>query len=364
MSRTPPLWRISRIAPMLGSVERVVLHVDLDQFIVAVELLRHPELRGRPVLVGGSGDPTQRGVVAGASYEARRFGVRSGTPLRTAAARCPEAVFLPADRETYLAASEDVMAALREVGGIVEVAGWDEAFMLVDTDDAERTARFVQQHVRERTALACSVGIGDNKLRAKLASGLAKPAGVFRLDVSNWVEVMADRPTDALWGVGAKTAKKLAARGIATVGELAATPMADLAGEFGPNIGPWLVALAHGYDSTPVTDEPYQARSHGREVTFQRDLHDVAAVRAEIARLSRTVADDLAADDALARRVVVTVRDSRFATRTHGVSLSEPTRDAAAIAAAARTALDRFPLDRPVRLVGVRAEIDRSGAAR
>ncbi|MGW5644498.1 DNA polymerase IV [Saccharopolyspora sp. NPDC003752] len=341
-------------------MERVVLHVDLDQFIVAVELLRHPELRGRPVLVGGSGDPKQRGVVAGASYEAREFGVRSGTPLRTAAARCPEAVFLPADRETYLAASADVMGALREVGGILEVAGWDEAFMLVDTEDAELTARSVQQHVRERTALACSVGIGDNKLRAKLASGLAKPAGVFRLDMSNWVEVMAHRPPEALWGVGAKTAKKLAARGIATVGDLARTAMADLAGEFGPNIGPWLVALAHGYDSTPVTDEPYQARSHGREVTFQQDLRDEAEMRSEITRLSRVVSDDLAAEDVLARRVVVKVRDSRFATHTHGVSLPAPTRDAGAIDGAAQTALGRFPLDRPVRLLGVRAEIARA----
>ncbi|MGI8311614.1 DNA polymerase IV [Saccharopolyspora hattusasensis] len=345
-----------------GSVERVVLHVDLDQFIVAVELLRHPELRGRPVLVGGSGDPKERGVVAGASYEAREFGVRSGTPLRTAAARCPEAVFLPADRETYLVASADVMAALREVGGILEVAGWDEAFMLVDTEGAEFTARSVQRHVRERTALACSVGIGDNKLRAKLASGLAKPAGVFRLDVSNWVEVMASRPTDALWGVGAKTAKKLAARGIATVGDLARTAMADLVGEFGPNIGPWLVALAHGYDSTPVTDEPYQARSHGREVTFQKDLRDEAEMRSEITRLSRVVADDLAVEDALARRVVVKVRDSRFATHTHGVSLPAPTREADAIERAAQTALGRFPLDRPVRLLGVRAEIARTAS--
>ncbi|MDA3644425.1 DNA polymerase IV [Saccharopolyspora indica] len=341
-------------------MERIVLHVDLDQFIVAVELLRHPELRGRPVLVGGSGDPTQRGVVAGASYEARAAGVRSGTPLRTAASRCPEAVFLPADNETYLAASADVMSALRDLGGLLEVAGWDEAFMLVDTDDAEQTARVVQQQVRERTALACSVGIGDNKLRAKIASGFAKPAGVFRLEMANWVEVMAELPTDALWGVGAKTAKKLAARGIATVGDLARTKMADLAGEFGPNIGPWLVALAHGYDSTPVTEEPEEARSHGREVTFQRDLRDVEEMRAEVRRLSHVVADDLAVEDKVARRVVVKVRDSSFATHTHGVSLLNPTRDAEALERAARTALDRFPLDRPVRLLGVRAELPRT----
>jgi DNA polymerase IV len=182
---------------------------------------------------------------------------------------------------------------------------------------------------------------------------------VFRLDVTNWVEVMADKPTDALQGVGAKTAKKLAARGIATVAELARTPMADLAGEFGPNIGPWLVALAHGYDSTPVSDEPFRARSHGREVTFQRDLREVEPMRAEITRLSRQVSEDLAADDTLARRVVVKVRDSRFATHTHGVTLAEPTRAFEPIDVAAQQALGRFPLDRPVRLLGVRAELVR-----
>lgn len=342
---------------MLFGVERVVLHIDLDQFIVAVELLRHPELRGQPVLVGGSGDRTERGVVAGASYEARERGVRSGTPLRTAAARCPEAVFLPADRETYLAASADVMGALGKLGGVLEVAGWDEAFMLVDTDDAPETARYVQRCVHDRTALNCSVGIGDNKLRAKLASGRAKPAGVFRLDVTNWVEVMSELPTDALWGVGGKTAKKLAARGIGTVAELARTPMDDLAGEFGPNIGPWLVALAHGYDSSPVTDEPFRARSHGREVTFQRDLHEKEPMRAEITRLARQVCDDLAGDETLARRVVVKVRDSRFGTHTRGVTLAEPTRDFEPIDTAAQQALGRFALDRPIRLLGVRAEL-------
>jgi DNA polymerase IV len=342
---------------MLSGVERVVLHVDLDQFIVAVELLRNPELRGRPVLVGGSGDPNERGVVAGASYEARERGVKSGTPLRTAATRCPEAVFLPSDRETYLAASAEVMGVLGELGGILEVAGWDEAFMLVDAEDAQDAARHVQRSVHESTALHCSVGIGDNKLRAKLASGMAKPAGVFRLDVGNWVEVMAEKPTDALWGVGAKTAKKLAARGIATVADLARTPMDELAGEFGKNIGPWLVALAHGYDSSPVTDEPFRARSHGREVTFQRDLRELEPVRAEITRLARQVAEDLAADETLARRVVVKVRDSRFGTHTHGVTLDEPTREAAPIELAAQRALDRFSLDRPIRLLGVRAEL-------
>src|SRR5690606_12593179 len=161
-----------------GRVEQVVLHVDLDQFVVAVELLRHPELRGKPVLVG-TGGPDQRGVVAGASYEARERGVHSGTPLRTAAARCPEAVFLLADQDAYLDSSAAVMQALGEVGGVLEVAGWDEACLLVTTANPQQFSRQVQQLVHARTQLHCSVGIGDNKLRAKIASALAKPAGVF-----------------------------------------------------------------------------------------------------------------------------------------------------------------------------------------
>lgn len=309
---------------MLGGVERVVLHVDLDQFIVAVELLRRPELRGLPVLVGGSGDPTERGVVAGASYEAREHRVVSGTPLRTAAARCPEAVFLPADREHYLAASARVMDALREFEVVVEEAGWDEAFLLVDTDDARQVARAVQAAVLRRSALACSVGIGDNKLRAKLASSLAKPAGVFRLDASNWVEVMSERPANALPGVGPKTARKLAESGVEAVSQLAAADSTALAGEFGPSTGPRLVELARGHDSAPVDGEPHRARSRGREVTFQQDVRDPDRLRAEVSRLSAAVSADLAAGVDPARRVVVKVRDQRFRTRTRGVALPEP----------------------------------------
>ena len=154
-----------------------VLHVDLDQFIAAVEVLRHPELRGRPVVVGGDGDPAKRGVVSTASYEARAFGVHSGLPLRTAARRCPEAVFLPVDREAYEAVSATVMATLRGFGAVIEVMGWDEAFLAVDTDDPEAFAREIAAGIRAATQLDCRVGIGQNKLQAKLATGFGKPAG-------------------------------------------------------------------------------------------------------------------------------------------------------------------------------------------
>ena len=152
-----------------------VLHVDLDQFIAAVEILRRPELRGRPVVVGGDGDPAKRGVVSTASYEAREHGVHSGLPMRTAARRLPDAVFLPVDREAYEAVSDEVMAALRGLGYVVEVMGWDEAFTAVDTGDPESVARQIQATIKAATRLDCSVGIGENKLQAKLATGFGKP---------------------------------------------------------------------------------------------------------------------------------------------------------------------------------------------
>src|SRR6202034_2635224 len=184
------------------AMSRWVLHVDMDQFLASVEVLRHPELRGRPVVVGGGGDPTKRGVVSTASYEAREFGVHSGQPLRTAAKRCPDCVFLPVDADVYNEVSERVMAVLRDTAQPVEVLGWDEAFVGVDTADPETFARALAADVRAATRLDCSIGIGENKLQAKLATGVGKPAGVFRLTFGNWFEVLGPRPTDALWGIG------------------------------------------------------------------------------------------------------------------------------------------------------------------
>ena len=165
---------------------RWIFHVDMDEFIAAVEVLRHPELRGRPVIVGGDGDPTKRGVVSTASYEARAFGVHSAMPLRTAFKRCPEGVFLAVDSGHYLEASGRVMQTLRGFQAVVQVMGWDEAFMAVETDDPERLAREVQQAVLERTGLWCSIGVGDSLHRAKLASAFAKRRGVFRLTRQEW----------------------------------------------------------------------------------------------------------------------------------------------------------------------------------
>ena len=339
---------------------RWVLHVDLDQFIAAVEVLRHPELRGRPVVVGGDGDPTKRGVVSTASYEAREHGVHSGLPLRTAAKRLPDAVFLPVDRAAYEEVSETVMEVLRSTGAVVEVLGWDEAFVGVDTEDPEGFARSLAGQVREATQLDCTVGIGGNKLQAKIATGFGKPAGVYRLTFANWFEVLGGRPTDALWGIGAKTAKKLADLGIRTISELAAADPDALAAVFGPMTGPWLVLLARGRGDADVDDSPYVAkrRTAGRKRS-SRTSPAGPRVEAEVARIAGLLAADLASETRPAVRIVVKVRYAPFVTETHGVTLASPSSEAAVIAQAAAEALGRFTGRRPVRLLGVRAQFER-----
>jgi nucleotidyltransferase/DNA polymerase involved in DNA repair len=344
---------------------RWLLHVDLDQFIAAVEILRRPELRGRPVVVGGDGDPAKRGVVATASYEAREHGVHSGLPLRTAARRCPDAVFLPVDKPAYEAASEDIMRVLRDVAPAVEVMGWDEAFLAVETEDPEAIARQIRERVLAETQLACSVGIGENRLQAKLATGFGKPgsdppfgtpAGIFRLTHQNWFEVLGDQPASALWGIGSKTAAKLAELGITTVRELATADVGPVAARFGPTTGPWLVLTARGIGSDEVSSEPYIPRSRSREVTYQQDLTDWDEVRAEVTRIAGQVTADVLAEQRPAVRIVVKVRYKPFFTSTHGVPLAEPSSDRAVIEQGAAAALDKFTDRRPVRLLGVRAE--------
>jgi len=339
-----------------GAMTRWILHVDLDQFIAAVELLRRPDLRGLPVVVGGDGDPAKRGVVATASYEAREYGVHSGLPMRTAARRCPDAVFLPVDRGAYDAASAEVMTALRELGYLTEVLGWDEAFVAAGTGDPEAVARQIRRHIKAATQLDSSVGIGENRIQAKLASALAKPAGVFRLTHDSWPAVMGGRPAGALLGVGAKTERKLAEMGIRTVADLAGADLAAVAARFGPTIGPWLVQTARGLGSAEVSAEPYVPRSRSRETTFQQNIADWDRVREEVLRLAAHVARDVEAEQRPAVRIVVKVRHAPFFTSTHGQTLAESSSDAGAIAQAALAALDKFTDRRPVRLLGVRAE--------
>ena len=334
-----------------------VFHVDLDQFLAAVEVLRRPELRGRPVVVGGDGDPTKRGVVSTASYEARQFGVGSGMALRTALKRCPDAVFLPVDAPVYLEASRRVMNTLRSFGFVVQVMGWDEAFIAVETDDPETLARDIQARVLERTELWCSIGIGDNKLQAKIATDAGKPAGVFTLTSETWKGWMGPRPTDALWGIGSKTARRLATIGIRTVDELASADLDRLGSAFGPSTGPWLARLARGEDTSPVSDAPWIPKGVSRERTFQQDLATHDEILRELERIALETAEDVRKDGRPAARVVVKVRLIPFITKTRGVTLPAPSSVPEDIAAGARAALERFPsIERPVRLLGVRVE--------
>ena len=340
-----------------GGARSWVLHVDLDEFLAAVEVLRRPELAGLPVVVGGRGDPTERGVVSTASYEARAFGVGSGMPLRTAARKCPDAVFLPVDKPAYDAASAVVMEALRSFDVPVEVLGWDEAFMGVDTDDPEAFAEDVRAAVLEASRLHCSVGIGDNKLQAKIATEFGKPDGVGRLTTDTWFEVMGERPTTALWGIGRKTARKLADLGIDTVNDLAATEARVLADRLGPTMGPWFRRLGRGVDSSPVDATPWVARGHGREVTFQENQSDWMAVADAVRELASQVTDDIGAEGRPAARVGMKLRYAPFETRSRSLTLPAPTSDVAVITDAALDLLTRFDQTRAVRLVGVRAEM-------
>jgi DNA polymerase-4 len=334
-----------------------VLHVDLDQFIAAVEVLRHPELAGLPLIVGGRGDPTERAVVSTASYEARAFGVGSGMPLRTAARKVPDAVILPVDAPAYTAASAQVMEALRATGAVVEVLGWDEAFLGVRTADPEAFARQVQQTVLEATGLHCTVGIGDNKVRAKNATGFGKPRGVFRLTADNWLGVMGNRPVIELWGVGSRISKRLAALGIGTVAELAAAEEGALVEEFGPRMGPWYRQLGRGLGSTVVDDTPWVARGHSRETTFQQNLTDPSEIEAAVRALTSQVLEDVAREGRPVVRLTLKIRYAPFSTQTRSRKLRAPTSDPDEVLHAALALAGKIERGRPIRLLGLHAEM-------
>jgi DNA polymerase IV len=339
------------------SAQAWVLHVDLDQFIAAVEVLRRPELAGLPVIVGGRGDPTERAVVSTASYEARAFGVGSGMPLRLAARKVPDAVILPVDAPAYTEASEQVMEALRGLGVVVEVLGWDEAFLGVQADDPDAFARRAQVAILDATGLHSSVGIGDNKVRAKIATGFGKPRGVFRLTRDNWFEVMGPRPTIDLWGIGSKVSKRLATHDIATVQELADAPESLLVGEFGPRMGVWYSQLGHGLGSAVVDDAPWVARGHSRETTYQSNLTTPEQVEAAVRELASQAFDDTVREGRPVFRVTLKVRYAPFFTQTKAKKLPGPTNDRERVVEAAVDLARRLDPGREVRLLGVRAEM-------
>jgi DNA polymerase-4 len=339
-----------------------VLHVDLDQFLAAVEALRRPELAGRPVVVGGDGNPHRpRQVVATASYEARAFGVHSGMPLKAAWRKCPEAVFLPSDKPVYELASAGVMAVLRSFPVVVEVWGWDEAFIGADTDDPVALARNIKRRVLDVTRLSCAVGIGETRLLAKTATGFAKPGGIARLTRQMWLPTMGEGPVTAVWGIGARTAARLSELGVNTVRELAQADTAQLAAAFGPAIGPHLKVLGLGGGNEPIVDEPWVARSRSREETFEQDLTTHTEIEAHIDRLAREVTASVVAEGRRVTHVAVKLRTASFFTRSKISKLPEPTTDPEVVARRALVVLERFDEHRPVRLLGVRVVLEIAG---
>ncbi|MGB3697221.1 MAG: DNA polymerase IV [Gordonia sp. (in: high G+C Gram-positive bacteria)] len=356
---------------------RWLLHIDLDQFQVAVERLRRGDLIGRPVIVGGDGDPGRaRQVVTCASYEARALGVRAGMPMRAAGRRAPEAVFLPLDMPAYEDASARVMDVLRGFGDALEVWGWDEAYLGVeprdgparlDTAGVVATAHAVREAVRVGSGLASCVGVSDNKQRAKAATGFAKHAigaddsgprdRVFVLDDANWSVLMDQRPCRDLWSVGPRTATKLAAAGIDTVAQLVGTGRDELVEMFGPHQGNWLYVLCRGGGDDAIADEPPIARSHSRARTFDSDLTDAADLRVAVRRLVREVLDQVVAEGRVPFRVGLTVRTRSFHTRTKVRKLAAPSVEFEALATVVEELLEAFAVDRPVRLMAVRLEL-------
>jgi DNA polymerase-4 len=275
-------------------------------------------------------------------------------PMAQALRRCPDAVFLPSDRPAYDAASAEVMATLRTFPATVEVWGWDEAFMGVVTDDPEAFAHDVKAKVVATTGLSCAVGIGDTRLLAKTATRAAKPGGVARLTRREWIPTMGAKPVTEIWGIGTRTAARLAELGIVTVEDLARADHEQLARHFGPTIGPHLRVLGLGGDDTPIVDEPHIARGRSKEETFTTDVVEPALIAAHVERLARDVTADVVAEGRRVTHVAVKVRTSNFFTRTKISKLPAPTTDPDDVAGMASTVLARFGELRPVRLLGVR----------
>jgi DNA polymerase-4 len=343
--------------------QRRIAHLDMDAFYASVELLRRPELRGLPVAIGGRGDPGRRGVVTTATYEARAYGIRSGMALRRAAELCPACVFLPVDFDEYRRYSRRFKAAIAEVTPRIEDRGIDEVYLDltglpgVDADGGAAQARDLKRRVHEATGLSCSIGVAPNKLLAKIASDLDKPDGLTLIDEPDIAGRIWALPVRRINGIGPKADARLQAQGIRTIGELAATPADALVERFGPHYGRFLHDAAHGRDQRPIVvySEP---QSISRETTFERDMHprrDWHALAATLARLCRQLNADLAARRYEPRTIGVKVRYDDFRIATRGLSLAQAVRDEASLRKAAFECLARLPLERRLRLVGVRA---------
>lgn len=345
-------------------MQRTILHVDMDAFFVSVELLRRPELRGRPVVVGGTG---RRGVVAAASYEARSYGVHSAMPSVRARRLCPDAVFLPGDHAHYGEVSARLMAIFSDLTPLVEPLSLDEAFLDISGTRRRlgapaRVASLLRRQVREAESLSCSVGVASTKFLAKLATNRAKPrasrsgpvegTGVHVIEPGRELEFLRPLPVGELWGVGPATLAKLERLGVRTVGELADAPLAALTASLGSGSARHLHELAHGRDERPVV--PGQdPKSVSHEETFRSDLTTHEALRPELVRMSDAVAARLRRHGLRGRTVQLKVRYGDFTTLTRSTTFDRPTDRGTDILAAAWQLLGGLPVHRGVRLVGV-----------
>jgi DNA polymerase-4 len=335
--------------------------IDADAFYVSVELNRHPELRGLPVVVAGSGP---RGVVTTASYEARRYGVGSAMPAARARRLCPQAVFLPPDGAHYREVSQRVMEIVRSHVERVEVVGLDEAYLDLSGLYSPRAAmRRILAEIKAATELTCSVGIGPNKLVAKVASDAEKPAGFVVLTREQACERFAGAPAGLLPGVGPKTAARLVQLGLRTLGDLAAAPERLLAERFGQNHGRELRRRAR-FEHDGEVSEARKVVSESRERTFDYDVHDAARLREALAQMAVELCASLAKHDHHGRTIAIKVRLDDFSTVTRARTLASPTCDPRQVSSVALALLEQYAPSRPVRLLGVRVAglLPRDGA--
>ena len=326
----------------------------MDAFYASVEQRDNPDLRGHPLAVGGQ--PTRRGVVAAASYEARAFGVHSAMPMATAVRLCPSLVIVPPDFARYRAASNAVFAIFREVTPLVEPLSLDEAYLDV-TENAwgERlgtaVAKRLKARIRADTGLTASAGVAPNKFLAKIASGWEKPDGLTVIGPNRVEPFLRQLPVDALWGVGPVTAKKLRARGIDKLVDIRAADMQLLRDTVG-SLADWLRQLANGIDERPVTPNR-ETKSSGSENTYPNDLTDLDAIRLEVAKMASHAVGWLSRRQLLARTVTIKVRYDDFTTITRSHT-APPTRNEVELTARAVRLLEKTGAGvRPVRLLGV-----------
>lgn len=334
---------------------RRIVHLDMDAFFASVELLRRPELRGKPVVIGGRADPNSRGVVSTCTYEARAFGIRSAMPMRTALKLCPDAVFLPTDFAAYKHWSGVFKEQMRAVSPLFEDRGIDEAYIDVSglPGTSERIGRDLKSRVHAATGMTCSLAIAPNKLLAKLGSELDKPDGMTILGMEDLATRIWPLDVRKLQGVGPKAEVRLKALGYHTIGALAAAPLEALRSAFGESYSRHLHETSNGRDERPVVTfrEP---KSISAETTFDEDTRNWQMLAKTLARYAKRVADQLRAKGYVGRTVGIKLRFSDFELVTRDRTLANATDDPLEIRRAAFECLERVELNRRVRLLGVR----------